>query len=132
MWRLIGILVTVLFAVAAAVVTWPQFFRLERTYPLAQIVSLRGPVVIAFAVIAVVALLLAFAPPLRGFAASIVIVSVLAVLANVAVLALRGTGSDQLPERTATSLQRTAPRSGSVRKTPSSAGRAIDVCTLPS
>lgn len=105
MWRLIGILVTVLFAVAAAVVTWPQFFRLERTYPLAQIVSLRGVVVIAFAVIAVVALLLAFAPPLRGFAASIVIVSVLAVLANVAVFALRGTGSDQLPERTATSLR---------------------------
>ena len=105
MWRLIGILVTVLFAVAAAIVTWPQFFRLERTYPLAQIVSLRGFVVIAFAVVALVALLLMLARPLRGFAASVVLVSIVALVANVVVVTLRGTGSDQLPERTATSLR---------------------------
>ena len=42
MLRLLGILITVLAAIAAAVVTWPQFFRLERTFPFAQIVSLRG------------------------------------------------------------------------------------------
>ena len=105
MWRLIGILVTVLFAVVAAVVTWPQFFRLERTYPLAQIVSLRGFVVVAFAIIAVIALLFTLTRSLRGFAASIAIVSVVAALANVAVFALRGTGADHLPEQTATSLR---------------------------
>ncbi len=105
MWRLIGILVTVLFAVAAAVVTWPQFFRLERTYPLAQIVSLRGAIVIAFALLALFALLLMLARPLRGFAASIALVSIAALVANVAVVTVRGIGADQLPERTATSLR---------------------------
>ena len=42
MLRLLGILITVLTAIAAAMVTWPQFFRLERTFPFAQIVSLRA------------------------------------------------------------------------------------------
>jgi hypothetical protein len=37
--RLLGILVTVAAAIATAVVTWPQFFRLEQTFPFAQIVS---------------------------------------------------------------------------------------------
>ena len=47
----LGILATVIFAIAAAILTWPAFFRLERTFPIAQIVSFRGLLAVAFAVI---------------------------------------------------------------------------------
>ncbi|MFV0319384.1 MAG: endonuclease/exonuclease/phosphatase family protein [Microbacterium sp.] len=105
MWRLIGILTTVLFAIAAAVVTWPQFFRLERTSPLAQAVTLRGVIVVVLAAVLVVALLLALARAIRGFAASIALVALIAGAANVAVMMTRGTGAETLPERTASSLR---------------------------
>ncbi|MET0781020.1 MAG: endonuclease/exonuclease/phosphatase family protein, partial [Microbacterium sp.] len=42
MLRLLGILGTVICAIAAAILTWPSFFRLERTFPIAQVVSFRG------------------------------------------------------------------------------------------
>ncbi len=105
MWRLIGILTTVLLAIAAAVVSWPQFFRLERTYPLAQIVSFRGVVVLAFAGLLLIALLLMLIRPLRGFAASVALIAVVAGGANVVVLAVRGVGTDGLPEPTDTSVR---------------------------
>jgi len=104
-FRLVGILTTVLFAIAAAVLTWPQFFRVERMYPVAQIVSMRGVLVLAFAAILLLALLLALARPLRGFAASLAIVSLLAGGANAAILVVRGTGTDSLPEPTETSVR---------------------------
>ncbi|MGF6821631.1 endonuclease/exonuclease/phosphatase (EEP) superfamily protein YafD [Microbacterium sp. ZKA21] len=100
MFRVLGILLTVLFAIATAVVVWPQFFRLEQTYPFAQLVAVRGAVVAAFAVIAVIALLLLFAKPLRGFAASILIVAILGAGASVAIGAVRGFGADTLPAKT--------------------------------
>lgn len=105
MFRLVGILTTVLFTIAAAVLTWPQFFRVERMYPVAQIVSMRGVLVLAFAAILLLALLLALARPLRGFAASLAIVSLLAGGANAAILVVRGTGTDSLPEPTETSVR---------------------------
>lgn len=105
MFRLVGILTTVLFAIAAAVLTWPQFFRVERMYPVAQIVSMRGVLVLALAAILLLALLLALARPLRGFAASLAIVSLLAGGANAAILVVRGTGTDSLPEPTETSVR---------------------------
>jgi len=104
-FRLVGILTTVLFTIAAAVLTWPQFFRVERMYPVAQIVSMRGVLVLAFAAILLLALLLALARPLRGFAASLAIVSLLAGGANAAILVVRGTGTDSLPEPTETSVR---------------------------
>jgi len=104
-FRLVGILTTVLFAIAAAVLTWPQFFRVERMYPVAQIVSMRGVLVLALAAILLLALLLALARPLRGFAASLAIVSLLAGGANAAILVVRGTGTDSLPEPTETSVR---------------------------
>ena len=61
MFRLLGILITVLFAIATAIVVWPQFFHLEQVYPFAQLVAVRGAVVAAFLVIAVVSLLLLLA-----------------------------------------------------------------------
>ena len=65
MFRLLGILFTVLFAIATAVVVWPQFFHLEQTFPFAQIVAARGVVLAAFLVIAALSLLLLLAKPLR-------------------------------------------------------------------
>ena len=41
MLRSLGVLITVLFACTAAVVTWPGFFRLAHTVPFAQIVAAR-------------------------------------------------------------------------------------------
>ena len=97
MLRLFGILATVLFAIAAAVLTWPSFFRLERTFPIAQVISFRGLLVLAFVAVVVVALLLAMWRPLRGFALSIALVAGVAVIANVSVLVSRGLGADTLP-----------------------------------
>ncbi|MFT4229827.1 MAG: endonuclease/exonuclease/phosphatase family protein [Microbacterium sp.] len=105
MWRPIGILLTVLFAIAAAIVSWPQFFRLERTYPIAQLASFRGAIALAFGGIVVVALLLALVRPMRAFAASIAIVALVAGAANAAVLVSRGLGADSLPDATDTSVR---------------------------
>jgi endonuclease/exonuclease/phosphatase (EEP) superfamily protein YafD len=104
--RLLGILVTVLCAIAAAVLTWPAFFRLERVYPVAQIVSFRGILVLAFAAALVFTLLLAIARPIRGFALSLAVVALLATVANAAVLSVRGgTGSEALPPKSSTSVR---------------------------
>ncbi|MFS0893239.1 endonuclease/exonuclease/phosphatase family protein [Microbacterium sp. 179-I 3D3 NHS] len=105
MFRLLGILFTVLLAIAAAVVVWPQFFHLEQTYPFAQLVSARGIVLAGFLGVAVLALLLLLARPLRGFAASILIVALLGAGASALVGAARGFGSAALPEKTAGSLR---------------------------
>jgi endonuclease/exonuclease/phosphatase (EEP) superfamily protein YafD len=103
--RLVGILATVLCAVAAAILTWPQFFHLERTYPLAQIVSFRSLVLVGFAAVLVLALLLAIARPLRGFAAALAIIAVVAGAANAGILLSRGIGSDTLPAKGSDSIR---------------------------
>lgn len=119
--RLLGLLITVLSAIAAAVVTWPQFFRLERTFPFAQIVSLRGAVVVACAAVLVLALLACLARPLRGFAASIALIAMLAGGANTGILLMRGTGGGELP----------AKDGGSVRvMTWNTAGAATDAALI--
>lgn len=105
MLRLLGILVSVLFAAATAVVVWPQFFHLEQTYPFAQLVAVRGVVLVGFAAIALVALLLLLARPLRGFAASILIVALLGAGATAGIGALRGFGGGDLPEKTEGSVR---------------------------
>lgn len=105
MFRLIGILLTVLFAIATAIVTWPQFFHLEQTFPITQVVASRGILVLAFAAILVLALLLLLARPLREFAASIAIVALLGGGASAAIGGLRGIESSALPEKTSTSVR---------------------------
>jgi endonuclease/exonuclease/phosphatase (EEP) superfamily protein YafD len=105
MFRLLGILITVLFAATTAVVVWPQFFRLEQTYPFAQIVAARGVVLGIFVVIALLALLLLLARPLRGFAASILIVALLGAGATGIIGATRGFGTTGLPDSTETSIR---------------------------
>ena len=105
MLRLLGILGTVMFAIAVAVLTWPSFFRLERTFPIAQIVSFRGLLAIAFAALAIVALLFAIARPMRAFALTVALIAVVSVVANVAVVAARGVGTDTLPAKTEDSIR---------------------------
>lgn len=105
MLRLLGILFTVLLAIAAAVVVWPQFFNLEQTYPFAQLVSVRGLVLGGFLVLAVLALLLLFARPLRGFAASVLIVALVGAGAVGVIGAVRGFGASALPEKSEDSVR---------------------------
>ncbi|WP_313357828.1 endonuclease/exonuclease/phosphatase family protein [Microbacterium sp.] len=105
MLRLIGILLSALFAIATAVLVWPQFFRLELTFPITQIIASRAALAGAFLGVALVAALLLFARPLRGFAASILIIALLGAGANGVVGAVRGFGSDALPQKTDESVR---------------------------
>lgn len=105
MFRLLGVLVTVLFAIGTAVLTWPQFFRVAQVYPITQLVAARGLLVLGFAVVLVLALLLMLARPLRGFAASIALVALLGGAASAAIMAMRGADAGALPEKTAQSVR---------------------------
>ncbi len=105
MLRLLGILATVVFAIGAAILTWPAFFRLERTFPIAQIVSFRGLLVVGFTVIVVLALLFAIARPLRGMALSVAVIAIVAVAANIAIVSDRGVGTETLPAKTESSIR---------------------------
>lgn len=105
MLRLLGILFTVLLAIATAIAVWPQFFRLEQTYPFAQIVAARGAVLGALLLLAVLSLLLMFSRTMRGFAASVLIVALLGAAATALIGVNRGFGRDTLPEATDTSIR---------------------------
>ncbi|MFB8387093.1 endonuclease/exonuclease/phosphatase family protein [Microbacterium sp. NPDC055910] len=105
MFRLLGVLVTVLCAIAAAVLTWPGFFRVDRFFPVAQLISFRSVLVLAFVVATVVALLLAIARPLRAFALSLAVVSALAAVAGGVTVVSRGLGVTELPPTTDTSVR---------------------------
>ncbi|MCR2812067.1 endonuclease/exonuclease/phosphatase family protein [Microbacterium sp. zg.Y1090] len=105
MLRLTGILLTVLFAIGAAIVTWPSFFRVERMFPIAQIVAFRPLIVLAFATMLLLALLLALARPMRAFALSIATVCLLAAGAGAVMVAERGVGAEALPAKGETSLR---------------------------
>lgn len=100
MLRLVGILFTVLFAIATAILVWPQFFQLQLVFPIAQVIASRAALAVVFLVIAVVSALLLFARPLRGVAASVLVISLVGAGAIGAVGALRGYGADALPDKT--------------------------------
>ncbi len=103
--RVIGVLVTVVFAAATAVLTFPAFFHLERTYPITQLVAMRGLIVLGLAALTVLFLLLAVARPLRGFAMSMAIVAAIGSISSGVMLGVRGYGEDTLPEATDTSVR---------------------------
>lgn len=91
--------------VGAAVLTWPQFFHVERMLPVAQVIAFRGPVTVVFGALALVFLLLALARPMRVFALTLALVLGAAAVVNGGVLAARGLGSDAMPEKTETSIR---------------------------
>ena len=85
----------VLLAVAAVLVIalWPQLIGLERSPVIAQVVSLRGTVVVIAAALVVGFTLIAlFSPRLRRFTASLALLLLVFCAVNVAVLATRGAG----------------------------------------
>jgi endonuclease/exonuclease/phosphatase (EEP) superfamily protein YafD len=103
--RVVGTLFAAVCAVGAAAITWPPLFGLERTFPVAQVVSFRGPLALAFVVLALLALLFALARPVRALALTLAALSVVAAGANGAILVARGAGSDTLPAATETSVR---------------------------
>jgi len=133
MW---GILGTVICAIAAAALTWPAFFRLERTFPVAQMVSFRGLLAVAFAALIVVALLLAIARPVRGFALSLALIAAVAMVANVAIVASRGIGTETLPAKTEDSIRVMTWNTAGSATAPETVAQiavamAADIVTLP-
>ncbi|GAA3628127.1 endonuclease/exonuclease/phosphatase family protein [Microbacterium awajiense] len=105
MLRKSGILVALLCAIGAAVLTWPSFFRVDRLSPIAQIISFRPLVALAFAGLAMVALLIALVPPLRRGALAVTLVFIVAAAANGTIILSRGVTADELPDKTATSIR---------------------------
>lgn len=136
MLRLLGILVTVVCAIAAAVLTWPGFFRVDRIYPIAQIVSFRGLLALAFAIAAVLALLIALARPMRAFALSLALVAGVAAVANGVIVATRGMGTEALPAKTETSIRVMTWNTAGTATSPESVAQIAvamdaDIVTLP-
>jgi endonuclease/exonuclease/phosphatase (EEP) superfamily protein YafD len=101
----VGILCALPFAAAAIVLTWPQLFQLERTFPIAQAISFRGVLAAGFAALTLVALLLAIARPLRAFALTLALALFVAAGGNAGMLWLRGPGNDALPDKTESSVR---------------------------
>ncbi|MET0736006.1 MAG: endonuclease/exonuclease/phosphatase family protein [Microbacterium sp.] len=136
MLRLLGILVTVLCAITAAVLTFPGFFRVERYFPVAQIVSFRGLLAIAFAVAAVVAVLLALIRPIRAFALILALIAGVAAVCGGAILVSRGTGTESLPAKTDESIRVMTWNTAGEATAPESVAQIavamdVDVITLP-
>lgn len=93
------------FALFAAVLTWPQLFRLEQAFPFAQIVSLRPALVAAFGAVALLFLLLSLVRPVRVFCAAIAVVALVAAGVGGMTLATRGLGSEALPAKDDASIR---------------------------
>lgn len=105
MLRLAGILLTAASALVAVVLTWPSLFRLERTFPVAQLVSFRPALAAAFAAAALVLLLVALVRPLRLLALLLAVIAGAASAANAATVWTRGLGTETMPEKTASSIR---------------------------
>jgi len=134
--RLLGILVTVLCAIGAAILTWPQFFHVERTWPIAQAVAFRGVVVLGFAALVLLMLLVMLVRPLRAFAASIALIALLAGAANAAIVYTRGVSGDALPAKADGSLRVMTWNTAGAATDPETIARTAvamqaDIVTLP-
>ncbi|WZH36021.1 MAG: endonuclease/exonuclease/phosphatase family protein [Microbacterium enclense] len=136
MRRLFGFIVALAFAAGAAVLTWPGVFGLERTFPLVQVISFRAALGAAFAAATVLALLFALIRPLRALSLILALVFGVAAGANGLMIGQRGTGTETLPDKTATSLRvMTWNTAGAATSAESIAQFAVDmqadVVTLP-
>ena len=95
--RLLAAVVILALLVALAVLAWPQLFGLQRGFGVAQAVSLRGLMVAASAVLLVVLILLGMlSRAFRRLGSSLGLLLLVFALANVAILAARGTGNGGL------------------------------------
>ncbi len=103
--RLFGILLTVLLAIGAALVTFPAFFRVNQYFPVVQVASFRSFLVAGFAALLVVFLFFALSRKLRVGALSMALVCLAAGATNAAIVVDRGTGTSELPAATDTSIR---------------------------
>lgn len=134
--RLLGFLVALVFAASAAVLTWPSAFGLERTFPLAQIISFRAALAAVLVAATLLMLLFALIRPIRALALVLALILGVAGGVNVALLSQRGLGTEGLPAKTDTSLRvMTWNTAGSATSAESIAqfavGMQADVVTLP-
>jgi len=134
--RWFGVLITVVFACATAVITFPGLFRVEQLFPFTQIVAMRGLVVAAFAALTVLFLLFAVARPLRIFALSMALVAALGSISSGVMLGARGYGENSLPDETDTSVRvmtwNTAGEApGTYRIAQTAVAMNADIVTLP-
>jgi endonuclease/exonuclease/phosphatase (EEP) superfamily protein YafD len=90
--RILSTLIALVAAGALLILTWPQLFGLQNTWVVAHAVSLRGLAVVAGAAILVALLVLALIRPLRRLLGPLTIVVLLFVIANGAILGVRGIG----------------------------------------
>lgn len=136
MRRLFGIVIALACAAGAAALTWPSLFGIERTFPLAQVISFRAPLAAAFAAAAALALLFALIRPIRALALTLALILGCAAGVNAALVIQRGVGTDALPAKTDTSLRvMTWNTAGEATSADSIAqfavGMKADVVTLP-
>ena len=103
--RLTGILLGVIAAAAGAVATWPGFFHVERTFPIAQAIAFRGILTAALGVLAVALLLWTLSRRMRRLLMPAAVVVLVAAVANSTILASRGVGESALPEKTDASVR---------------------------
>lgn len=92
MLRFLGALLTIAIALACLLVTWPQLFGAQNVWIVAQLVALRGVLVIGCLAAAGAFALLAVARPLRAFAATVALVFLITAVGNAAVMGVRGVG----------------------------------------
>jgi endonuclease/exonuclease/phosphatase (EEP) superfamily protein YafD len=90
--RILRTLIALAAAGALLILTWPQLFGLQNAWVVAQAVSLRGLAVVAGGALLVVLLVLALIRPLRRLLGPLTIVVLLFVIANTAILGVRGIG----------------------------------------
>ena len=91
--RRLPLLITLLVGgLLAALVVWPQFFGAERWQGVALLISFRAPVAIGFAVLALVAGIVALLRRRAAFALGLAVVFTAAAVGNAAVLLARGGG----------------------------------------
>jgi endonuclease/exonuclease/phosphatase (EEP) superfamily protein YafD len=97
--RFLAAAVTVVVAVALFVLAWPQLFRLEWSYPVAQAVSFRAlGIALAASVLLILLVLAAVWRRARRFAGSLAVVFLAFSAIGLAVLSLRGFGNDVVAE----------------------------------
>lgn len=103
--RVLGLVVVLACALGMIALTWPGVFRLERTFPIAQVLAFRVFVALGFAALAVVFLLFCFSRRTRPVAFALVVVCLVGAGGNAVTLAMRGFSSDELPAKTAGSVR---------------------------
>jgi endonuclease/exonuclease/phosphatase (EEP) superfamily protein YafD len=99
--RLLSAVVVLAAAIGLLVLAWPQLFGLENTWMIAQLVSFRGALVVAAAAGILVMLLIGVIRPLRRLTGTLAVLLLVFGIANVGILAARGTNQGDVSIATA-------------------------------